>query len=108
MKMEFMPVKPSFDDLEDLDDDALNATVVGLKEQLEKYEKVVEERKKQRNLVTLDELIVGDTFIYNEVEYKFVHRLNYTDILVTVNSKGPRIPYVMDYSTYVKRVDDQK
>ena len=108
MKMEFMPIKPSFDDPASLDDDTLNATVESLKEQLVKYEKVAKERKKRKNLVQLGALYIGDIFIFSEIEYKIVNRLSDTDVLVTTNFKGPRVPYVMNSSTYVKKVDDQK
>ena len=102
------PINPSFSDPENLNDDDLNAATEDLKAQLEKYEKVIAERKKQKNLVQLDALYTGDIFTYSKIEYKVVSRLNDTDVLITMNFKGTRTPYVMDSSTYVKKVDDQK
>lgn len=70
------PTKPSFSDPENLNDDDLNAIVEDLKMQLEKYEKVAEERKKQKNLVQLGELYIGDIFTYKTCKYIVVRRFN--------------------------------
>lgn len=99
------PTKPSFDDLENLNDDELNIVTEDLRNRLIKCE----ELKKQRKLVQLSTLCIGDIFSYNDNEYKIISRLTCNDIFVTLNNNDLRIPYIINSHIFVKKLlDDQK
>lgn len=106
-----VPIEPSNDGLESLNDDELNKAAEILKNQLEKYEKAIAKRKEGK--LYLGELEPGEIFLDQEgVKYIIVKHFLDCDKSAVCLAKWPyNFPYslmLFDSNELVKRVDDQK
>lgn len=98
--------------LEELNNNDLNDTIEDLKVRLKECEEIVAKRKKEQNKVRLGDLEVGDIFTLENytAEYRVIDHLSSCTLVINTSfsrDKDVMLPYILDYNTLVKKVDDQ-